>query len=126
MPAEQVEINLGILIMQIHHTVKRQIQMRIMNSEPSVVMFRRVIAPDIQIVVGVVVIRQFAHMGIHLAAYHTVLYLSLGRDIQRERTHLRMIEHTTQTEITAYDTRIVRHVLEGRVAEERTIRRDGS
>ena len=71
--------------MQIHHAIKRHIEMRIMNSALAVIMLRRVMTFHIQVAVGVVVIRQLAHMRIHIAAQESFVDRSFDTYIKCQR-----------------------------------------
>ena len=88
MLALQVAVDLRVDVMQIDHAVERSVQMRVVDPCGTFVSFRRVGAVQMEVGVGVVVIRQFAHMRLHVAAHLAVVDLTFGGHIQRHGAYL--------------------------------------
>ena len=92
MTAEEVEIDLRILLMEINHTIERQIQMRIIDRETTLIAIGVIATVDLQVRVGVVIIGELAHMGFDVTGEHPLLKLPFGRHIKRDCGQLRRIE----------------------------------
>ena len=74
--------------MQIYHAVEGSVQMRIANPRGAFVSFGRVSTVQMYVCIGVVIIRQFAYMRLHVAVHPAFIHSSFGRNIQRHGTDL--------------------------------------
>ena len=86
MRTEEVEIDLRIGRMQVHHALKRRIQMRVMDRTRTMEMLRRIMAVQRQVRVGIIVVGQLPHMCQNVTVDIAVFDRSFGRHIERHRT----------------------------------------
>ena len=91
MTAEEVEVDFGVLVTQIHYAVELKIHIRVMDGEQTFVTLRCYITFDIQVVIRVAVVCQFAHTGIDVSLSCAVVDLTLCGNVQRHRTQPRMV-----------------------------------
>ena len=98
----------------------------IINGEATLIAMRLYLTVYMQVRVRVFIISKLAHVRLDVAHKVSVVDRTVGRHIERNGLQLRLVQHAPETEITAYDTGIIRHVLEERIGLERTIRRDRS
>ena len=124
MVTAQVEVQLRILLTEVHHAVERHRYMRIIDEELSAVSIGIVMSVYMQVAIGVVPIGQFTHMRFDISSHHTGVYTPRRLHIHRHRTQLRMIDHTSQLEPFSFHLGPVRHMLQDRVGTERTVRGD--
>ena len=124
MTAEQIEINLRIPLPKVHYAVKRQRQMRVIDSELTLVSPRLQFTVYMQVVIGVVIIRELTHMGFHIAVEGTFVNPSFGRQIERHRLQRRHIQHLPEAEILTYHAGVISQVFESRIRAEGTVGRD--
>ena len=86
MRTKQIEINLRIGSMQVHHALKRRIQMRVMNRTRTMEMLRRIMAVQRQVRIRIIVVGQLPYMRQHVAVHLPLFDRSFGRHIQRHRS----------------------------------------
>ena len=108
----QVEVQLRILFIKIHHAVEEHRYMRIIDEELSAVPVGGIGTVQMQVAVGIIFVRQFPYMPFDITTYHTVVNPTGRLHIDRDRSQRRMIDHSSQLEPTSFHLRIVGHVFQ--------------
>ena len=90
--APQVEIDLGILVAQVHYAVERHVHVRITDPELTLVVLRRIVTVDTQVLVRISVISELPQVRLHVSFHHAVVDLAARLKIQGQRTDLRLVQ----------------------------------
>ena len=122
MTADEFAVDGRVLLVGVHQSVERHLQVLVVYCQPALITLGRIAAVQRQVVVGIAVVGQLSHA----ALYGALQSFALRRQVHRHGSQLRHVQHLTNAEAAGHYACVIMHVLVERVAVVASVGGDGT